>query len=80
MNVNWEPGMENVPRSSEYDRLEVDLRLIDANLSDVMRHLFYSEQAPSEEGRLAGVADAKRQLNKAMDRIGQVRRGVKAKA
>lgn len=72
--------MENFPRSCEYDRLDIDLRLIDANLSDVMRHLFYSEQSSSEEGRLAGLADAKRQLNKAMDRMGQVRRGVKGKA
>ncbi|WP_338924058.1 hypothetical protein V0M98_38230 (plasmid) [Pseudomonas silesiensis] len=72
--------MENVPRNSDYERFESDLRLIDANLSDVMRHLFYSEQSVSEEGRLAGVADAKRQLNKAMDRLGKVRGSVKARS
>jgi hypothetical protein len=72
--------MENVPRNSDNERLESDLRLIDANLSDVMRHLFYSEQSDSEEGRLAGVADAKRQLNKAMDRLGKVRGSVKTRS
>jgi len=71
--------MDNVPRKADYDRLELDLKLIDANLSDVMRHLFYSEQSRNnEEGRLAGLADAKRQLNKAMDRLAVVRRSVTA--
>lgn len=70
--------MTHSPKLSPKEILESDIRVIDAHLSDVMRHLFYGEQSQTEEGMKEGLAKAKAQLNKAMDRMAQVRRQVKA--
>lgn len=69
--------MSNSPALSPREVLESDIRVIDAHLLDVMRHLYYGEQSKTEEGMKEGLAKAKAQLNKAMDRMGLVKRIIK---
>lgn len=57
--------------------LESDIRIIDAHLLDVMRQLYYGEQSNTEEGMKEGLAKAKAQLNKAMDRMKLVQKTVR---
>ena len=69
--------MTNPPDLSAREVLESDIRIIDAHLLDVMRQLYYAEQSNTEEGMKQGLAKAKAQLNKAMDRMKQVQRTVR---
>lgn len=62
---------------SPREMLESDIRMVDAHLLEVMRHLFYGEQSMTDEGMKEGLAKAKAQLNKAMDRMKQLRQTVR---
>jgi hypothetical protein len=69
--------MSKTPDLSPREVLESDFRIIDAHLLDVMRALFYGEQSKTEEGMKEGLAKAKAQLNKAMDRMKLVQKTVR---
>lgn len=69
--------MTHTPDLSAREVLESDIRIIDAHLLDVMRQLYYGEQSNTQEGMKEGLAKAKAQLNKAMDRMKLVQKTVR---